>query len=108
MEIEETANTNEQNDAEDNIPVFATHEIDEEDNFPLEIEDSDEDIEDIKIKPSDAILMTGKIEAEFASIEVYVFDEKTENLFVHHDFILSSFPVCLDWFGANFSKIEGD
>lgn len=27
---------------------------------------------------------------------------------MHHDFILSSFPVCLEWLGANFSKVEGN
>lgn len=27
---------------------------------------------------------------------------------MHHDFILSSFPVCLEWLGANFGKVENN
>lgn len=78
----------------------------ETNDYPMEIENSQDELEDLEIKPSDNILIAGKIEQEFASIEVYVFEEKTENLFVHHDFILSSFPVCLEWLGADFTQVE--
>lgn len=93
---------------EEAVPVFASHEVDEEDQFPMELDDSEEESDNLRIVPTDAILVAGKIESEFASIEVYVFEEKTENLFVHHDFILGSFPISLGWLGANFSKVEGD
>lgn len=44
--------------------------------------------------------MAGKIDQEFASLEVYIFEPSQGNLFVHHDYILSSFPVSLEWVGA--------
>lgn len=69
----------------------------------MEIEDSEEELEEQAIKPTDNILLAGQIESEFATLQIYVFEEKTENLFVHHDIFLNSFPVCLDWLQANFS-----
>lgn len=85
--------------------MFASPGMDEEvdDNYPMEFEDSDEELDDLKILPTDNILIAGKIESEFASVEVYVFEDKNENLYVHHDFILSSFPVCMEWLGADFN-----
>lgn len=68
----------------------------------MEIEDSEDEIQDeLMIKETDWILMAGKIEQEFSSLEIYVYDSEQGNLFVHHDLILSSFPVCLEWLGAN-------
>jgi periodic tryptophan protein 1 len=32
---------------------------------------------------------------DFASLEIYVYDQKIGNLFVHHDIPLPSFPLCL-------------
>ena len=55
------------------------------------------------IKSSDNILLAGKIESEFSSLEVYIFEEKNENLYIHHEIFLNSFPVCIDWLGANFN-----
>lgn len=104
MEIEENGDDIDPNNAENDVPVFATHIVDEDvDKYPMEIEDSGSEEEDQMIKSSDNILLAGKIESEFSSLEVYIFEEKTENLFVHHEIFLSSFPVCIDWLGANFN-----
>ena len=43
------------------------------------------------------MLIAAKIQNEFSGLEIYVFEEQSQNLFVHHDLILSSFPVCLEW-----------
>ena len=80
-----------------------------DDDFPIEIEDSEderEEMEEILIKENDRILMAGKIEEQFSSIEVYVFEPETGNLFVHHDFILSAYPTCLEWLGMNLFQVE--
>lgn len=104
MEIEENGLNNNHETEENDVPVFATHVVEEDvDKYPMEIEDSDSEEEDQMIKPSDNILLAGKIESEFSSLEVYIFEEKTENLYVHHEIFLNSFPVCIDWLGANFS-----
>jgi len=35
------------------------------------------------------------IRQEFASLEVHVYEQKTGNLFIHHDIPLPAFPLCL-------------
>jgi periodic tryptophan protein 1 len=51
-------------------------------------------------------MIAGKIEQEFSSLEIYVYDPSDGNLFVHHDIILSSFPVCIEWVGASLFQVE--
>lgn len=41
--------------------------------------------------------MTAKTEDEISQLEIYVYDESQENLYVHHDIMLPSFPLCLEW-----------
>ncbi len=65
----------------------------------------DEDVdnpEDYEIKPTDNVLIAAKIEQEQSGLEIYVFEEKNQNLYVHHDLILSDFPCCLEWLQADF------
>lgn len=38
-----------------------------------------------------------KTEDEISQLEVYVYDESQENLYVHHDLMLPNFPLCLEW-----------
>ena len=41
-------------------------------------------------------------------LEVYVFEPSTYNLFVHHDIILSSYPICMEWIGADYTAVDDD
>lgn len=41
--------------------------------------------------------MTAKTEDDISQLEIYVYDESQENLYVHHDLMLPSFPLCLEW-----------
>ena len=75
-----------------------------EDNYitlPEEAEEDEEDEEDTKIKDTDAILLATRTEDDFSSLEVYVYDEESGNMYVHHDIALSAFPLCLCWVGGN-------
>ena len=78
------------------------------DQYPVEIEDSEDDEENYRIRASDCLLIAGKIEQESATLEIYVYEEKEYNLFVHHDIMLSSFPVALEWLCCDFSSTEGN
>lgn len=55
----------------------------------------DSDIDDINLSPDDAIIVVAKTEEDFAALEVYVYEPNNGNLFVHHDILLPSFPLCL-------------
>ena len=41
--------------------------------------------------------MIAKTEDEISQLEIYVYDESEENLYAHHDLMLPSFPLCLEW-----------
>jgi len=58
-------------------------------------EDYKSDEEDLNIKEDDALLLVAKSEGNFATLEVRVYDTSTSNLYVHHDIILESYPLCL-------------
>jgi periodic tryptophan protein 1 len=66
------------------------------------VEDDDE-IEDIKIQASDNLILAGKTEDDVSHLEVYVYDNAEDNLYVHHDIMLPSFPICVEW--INFSAL---
>ena len=58
-------------------------------------EDDEDDMNDINIRDQDALILVAKAEEDFASLEVNVFDTEYNNLYVHHDIPLPSFPLCL-------------
>ena len=58
-------------------------------------DDDDSDAEDVNLSPDDCILVVAKTEDDYAALEVHVYEERTGNLFVHHDIPLPSFPLCL-------------
>ena len=41
--------------------------------------------------------MTATAEADHSNLEVYIYDHKTSDLYVHHEIILGSYPLCLEW-----------
>jgi periodic tryptophan protein 1 len=69
---------------------FADYDAEDQDG-----NDDDSDVEDTNLQPDDALIVVAKTEEDFASIEVHVYEEKTGNLFVHHDIPLPSYPLCL-------------
>ena len=78
----------------------------QEDKLPFGFEESEEEKDEYKIKNTDNQLVVGKIEDEFASLEVYIYEKNKGNLFVHHDIMLSSFPLCLEWLPCEPSSLE--
>lgn len=92
---------------EENIPTFAEEtqmlrgkKIDEE--YPDGFEDiSEEEKEDYTIKKTDALLVGAKLEGDYSTLEVYVYEENKCNLFVHHEIVLSAFPLCMEHLSIN-------
>lgn len=67
------------------------------DDYPEELEDSEEEKEDYTIRKSDSLIVAATAEDEHSNLEVYIYDHKTSDLYVHHEIILSSYPLCLEW-----------
>ncbi|KAG0164519.1 hypothetical protein DFQ28_005773 [Apophysomyces sp. BC1034] len=59
--------------------------------------DEDEEREDLEIMPTDNLLLAAKTEDDISHLEVHVFEESADNIYVHHDIMLPSFPLCLEW-----------
>ncbi|GAA5833342.1 hypothetical protein JCM11251_005210 [Rhodosporidiobolus azoricus] len=65
----------------------------------LEAKQEDEELEreELEIYPTDNLLVAAKTEDDVSQLEVYVYDEAQENLYVHHDLLLPAMPLCLEW-----------
>lgn len=70
------------------------------DNYPDVLEDSEEEKEDYTIRKSDALIVAATAENDHSNLEIYIYDHKTSDLYVHHELILSSYPLCLEWMGS--------
>ncbi|KAI5307393.1 hypothetical protein KEM56_002400 [Ascosphaera pollenicola] len=82
-----------------NVHSLAYHAPGEEDpylNLPENPSD-DEEREEMQILGTDNLLLAGKVEDEVAHLEVYVYEDEAENLYVHHDIMLPAIPLCLEW-----------
>jgi len=64
---------------------------------PQEQEEDEEDIEDFKIRGTDNLVLVGHVEGDSSSLEVYVYNDVEDALYVHHDILLPSFPLALEW-----------
>lgn len=60
-------------------------------------EDEDLEREELEIFPTDNLLVVAKTEDDVSQLEIYVYDESEENLYVHHDLLLPAMPLCLEW-----------
>lgn len=71
------------------------------DEYPDEFEDSEEEKEDYTIRKSDALIVAATAEDDHSNLEVYIYDHKTSDLYVHHEIILSSYPLCMEWLNSH-------
>lgn len=70
--------------------------------------DSDSDSEGFyEIKPDDKVFVAVSCEEESCMLEVYVFDEEEASTYVHHDLMLSAYPLCVEWISSAASESEG-
>ncbi|XP_030844343.1 periodic tryptophan protein 1 homolog [Strongylocentrotus purpuratus] len=86
-----------------NFAVYADNNDDPYITLKEDREEMDER-EDTNIKPTDNMIVIGKALEDFTNLEVYVYNEEEGVLYVHHDVLLSSFPLALEW--LNFDPLE--
>jgi periodic tryptophan protein 1 len=65
--------------------------------YPAELSDDEEEKEDFTIRNTDSVLVTATAESDHSNLEVYVYDHPTGTLYVHHEIMLASYPLCLQW-----------
>ncbi|KAI1356797.1 WD40 repeat-like protein [Xylaria sp. FL0043] len=89
-----------------NIKSLAYYESNKEDPYitiPDE-QDDEEDREELQILATDNLLLAAKVEDELAHLEVYVYEDEADNLYVHHDIMLPAIPLCVEWLDVPVSK----
>lgn len=69
----------------------------DENDLPEEFSDSEDEKEDFTIRKTDSLLVTATAENDHSNLEIYIYDHKTSDLYVHHEIILSAYPLCLEW-----------
>ncbi|KAJ6520886.1 WD40-repeat-containing domain protein [Mycena vulgaris] len=81
-----------------NIKGLTYYRDNEEDPYiTLKEDEEDDEREELEVLPTDNLLVVAKTEDEISQLEIYVYDESQENLYVHHDLMLPNFPLCLEW-----------
>lgn len=62
-------------------------------------EDDLDDLENFVIRPTDGILIAATSdEEEYSHLDLYIHEEEEDNLYIHHDMLLPSFPLSLAFF----------
>lgn len=63
-------------------------------------DDDSEEIEDMTIRPMDAVVVCARNEDDVSHLEVWIYEDSDDgdsNMYVHHDIIISAFPLCTAW-----------
>ncbi|KAK3311317.1 WD40-repeat-containing domain protein [Chaetomium strumarium] len=90
-----------------NVKSLAYYESNKDDPYITlkdDAEDEEEDREDLQILATDNLLLAAKVEDELAHLEVYVYEDEADNLYVHHDIMLPAIPLCVEWLDIPVSK----
>jgi periodic tryptophan protein 1 len=95
-----------------NVRSLAYHDSNEDDPYITmkENEEDEEDREELQILATDNMLLAAKVEDEVAHLEVYVYEDEADNLYIHHDIMLPAIPLCVEWLdlGVGKSNLEKD
>lgn len=57
----------------------------------------EEERDELQILPTDNMVLAARIEDEVAHLEMYVYEDEADNLYVHHDVMLPAVPLCVEW-----------
>lgn len=77
------------------LTPFASN--DEDPYITLKNDEDNSDDEDFELKPTDNLIAVGKVTEEAAVLEVHIYNAEQGNLFIHHDYILPTIPLVLEW-----------
>ena len=67
-------------------------------NIVVNEEDLDSESEDdLDIRPTDCVLLAAKSDEDQSSLEVHIYDEESGNFYLHHDILLSAYPLSMAW-----------
>lgn len=93
-----------------NIKSLAYHDNNADDPYIVlqEGDEDEEDREDLQILPTDNLILAARIEDEVAHLEVYVYEDEADNLYVHHDIMLPAIPLSVEWLDLPVGKSSAE
>ena len=81
-----------------NARSLAYHDSNADDPYiTMQENEDDEEREDLQILATDSMMVAAKVEDEVAYLEIYVYEDEADNLYVHHDIMLPAIPLCVEW-----------
>ncbi|KAF2835487.1 periodic tryptophan protein-like protein [Patellaria atrata CBS 101060] len=82
-----------------NIKSLAYHTSNDDDPYITlkDGDDDDDDREELQILATDNLVLAARLEDEVAHLEVYVYEDTEDNLYVHHDIMLPAIPLAVEW-----------
>ncbi|EFW99446.1 rRNA processing protein [Grosmannia clavigera kw1407] len=84
-----------------NIKSLAYYESNKDDPYitlnDVDAEDEEDDRQDLQVLETDNLVLAAKVEDDLAHLEVYVYEDGADNLYVHHDIMLPAIPLCVEW-----------
>ena len=90
-----------------NAKALAYHDSNSEDPYiTVQDEEDDEEREELQILKSDNMVLAARVEDEVAHLEVYVYEDEMDNLYVHHDIMLPAIPLCVEWLDIPVGKTQ--
>lgn len=59
--------------------------------------DDEEEQAELALMQNDNMLITARTTSDLSSLDFHVYNDPDENLYAHHDLMLPSFPLCVEW-----------
>lgn len=74
------------------ISKFASNEDD-----PYVEDGEDSEAEELEILPEDNLVAVAKVQGDYNTLELHVYEESKSNMYCHHDVLLPTFPLAIEW-----------
>lgn len=91
-----------------NARSLAYHESNADDPYITLEDEEDDEKDELCILATDNMLVAAKVEDEVAHLEIYVYEDEADNLYVHHDIMLPAIPLCVEWLDLPVGKAAID
>jgi periodic tryptophan protein 1 len=73
-----------------------------------EQDEDDDERDELQILATDNLVLAARIEDGVAHLEVYVYEDEADNLYVHHDIMLPAIPLAVEWLDLPIGKAGVD